>query len=202
MLERHHLVQAAPQAPHVAFEVVRLAAHHLWAHVVWRADDGLCEVEAAGQRTADAKVAQLDAPVLGQEDVCRLQVPVEDALAMHVLKRHQDLGEQLQDLPLQQRRLPRPQQLRQVASLAVLCHDAQVASVEEVVHIAQDQWVVERAQHLHLCLRLNALFFVRLIELDLLQHEQLVGVGCGGHQVCRPVRPHANSLDHLVFIHG
>eukprot|EP00955_Chlamydomonas_euryale_P112255 366119-Chlamydomonas_euryale.AAC.48 len=75
MLERHHLVQAAPQAPHVAFEVVRLAAHHLWAHVVWRADDGLCEVEAAGQRTADAKVAQLDAPVLGQEDVCRLQVP-------------------------------------------------------------------------------------------------------------------------------
>jgi hypothetical protein len=37
-----------------------------------------------GEHLGDAKVADLDEAVLGQEDVGRLQVPVQDVMLVHV----------------------------------------------------------------------------------------------------------------------
>jgi len=85
VLQRRHLVHAAAERPHVRLGVVGLVGEELGTHVVGRADDCGGHVVGALEHSGNAQVAHLDDLVLGQEDVLRLQVSVQDVLLVHVL---------------------------------------------------------------------------------------------------------------------
>ena len=53
----------------------RVHTHNFRADVVRSSQYGLSLLVGVAENLRDAKVAQLDHPLLGQEDVCRLQVP-------------------------------------------------------------------------------------------------------------------------------
>ena len=56
-------------------------------------------------------------------------------------------------------------------------------------------------QHSHLCLGLQPLLLVRLVDLDLLQYVLLAGVALQGHQVGAAVGAHADSLHDTISVH-
>lgn len=108
-----HLVHDAAQRPDVAREGgARLAAAHLGAHVEWRAEDLIgillsiiimiplfgifiiaiiVAIFVTRQEVTRAEIRDLDAALGRDEDVCRLEVAVHDALLMQVLEGEQQL---------------------------------------------------------------------------------------------------------------
>ena len=91
-LPRQHLVEHRTKREDVRSSVGRLSAHLLGRHVASGAENGSriggarerwragVVVRGRGVRAREAEVQDLDPPVAGQEDVLRLQVPVDDAL--------------------------------------------------------------------------------------------------------------------------
>ena len=81
-----------------------------------------------------------------QEDVLRLQVAVQYLLVVHVVQREADLREHVKDGVLAPVALGALEAAVEVARLAVVRHDAQVALVRESVDVAEDERVVEALQ--------------------------------------------------------
>mmetsp|Transcript_46451 Transcript_46451/g.109122 ORF Transcript_46451/g.109122 Transcript_46451/m.109122 type:complete len:200 (+) Transcript_46451:2183-2782(+) len=78
---REHLPHDEPDAVHVDAHPVRVAQHHLRRHVLWGAGDGLGAGED-GEGVEDlreAKVGHLDALVVRDQQVQRLEVAVDEA---------------------------------------------------------------------------------------------------------------------------
>lgn len=66
--------------------VVGFVGEELWTHVVRRPDEGAGHVVLVLQHSCNAKVANFDDVGLGQEDVLRLQVAVENVPLVQVLR--------------------------------------------------------------------------------------------------------------------
>ncbi len=77
-----------------------LSFTHFWADVVGRAEDGLGAPLPGGEHLGDTKVTNLDCSLLGEEDVGRLEVPVEHIAGVHVAECRDHLGEHAQDVTL------------------------------------------------------------------------------------------------------
>lgn len=88
-----HLVQQHSKRPDVRFEGVGLRLDDLWREVVGSAHDGLCFGLGLAQDTGDAEVSQLDHASLGQENVLRLQVTVQNLSIVDVLECQANLRE-------------------------------------------------------------------------------------------------------------
>eukprot|EP00428_Durinskia_dybowskii_P056009 CAMPEP_0170329772 /NCGR_PEP_ID=MMETSP0116_2-20130129/65808_1 /TAXON_ID=400756 /ORGANISM="Durinskia baltica, Strain CSIRO CS-38" /LENGTH=442 /DNA_ID=CAMNT_0010582919 /DNA_START=1 /DNA_END=1332 /DNA_ORIENTATION=- len=90
----HDLVEHHAQSPNIAAGAVSLATDDLRRQVVWRADLRLGALEVAVDDAGHAEVAQLHLLARpGQEDVLRLDVPMQDAVAMDVLQGGRELHE-------------------------------------------------------------------------------------------------------------
>lgn len=90
-LAGEHLDEGDAEGPDVCLAVVRAPLDHLGGHPVGRADERVSP--QIGQHLAgDAKVADLDAALGGDQDVGGLYVAVDDSISVEV-------GEGLQDLP-------------------------------------------------------------------------------------------------------
>ena len=61
------------------FKGVSLIAAELRRHIVWSANDSTSHVERFVECLRDAKVAHFDSVITIQEEILRLQVPVQDA---------------------------------------------------------------------------------------------------------------------------
>eukprot|EP00964_Phaeocystis_antarctica_P060420 scaffold36043_cov58-Phaeocystis_antarctica.AAC.3 len=105
------------------------------------------------QQPRDAQVADLDA-ALAEEEVARLEVAVQDLRAVQVVQPEQRLckvpphvvlGEQHALLPLDE--------LTQVAAVAELHHDVQLALLAKAVVVAHDARVVQPREEPHLVQR-------------------------------------------------
>mmetsp|Transcript_29294 Transcript_29294/g.93736 ORF Transcript_29294/g.93736 Transcript_29294/m.93736 type:complete len:300 (-) Transcript_29294:476-1375(-) len=159
--EHGHLVQDAPQAPHVAFEVVGLALTHLRGEVEGRAQHGVRHVHRRLHQLGHPEVPELhhDLAVLvvvlqgRDEDVGGLDVAVDDLGRMGVLQRKHDLSEDVPHLRLGER-LPRLGHGLDVVCegpiLCKLCEDVEPPVLLEVVDVLHDVDVVEVLQHVHL----------------------------------------------------
>ena len=72
--------------------VVWLLLHKLWRHVEWRPLDGGHHHGVARHGARKAKVAELDDTPGTNENVLRLHVAVDDAVAMQILKAYYQIG--------------------------------------------------------------------------------------------------------------
>ena len=173
-------------AEHVGAHGDRAAREHLRRHVPRRADaDGAFLVDDCAR---DAEVDEHDA-VVGQDQVLRLDVAVQDLLLVHVL---QGVAGLARDLPYLLRRKPRCpallEQLEQVRTLDEL-HDEELAVVLEGVEHAHDTRVVEHPQQLGLGLEAGGHAHI---------HEVLErNVDAGAH-VHRPVDRSHRSVPHPI----
>ncbi len=95
-----HLVEHAPECPHVGAHVHVLALHLLGTHVARGAEDDARRGDRVGRavarrggprRLGEAEVDQLHPSVGRQHDVRRLQVAMDDPLAMCLLEPGDDL---------------------------------------------------------------------------------------------------------------
>lgn len=104
------------------------------------------EGHGAVQHFGDAQVAQHQPPVAQQEDVLRLDVPVQHLVLVHVVDGQRDLHEPVQDLVLlDEGSLACCQPGSEVAAVAKRHHDAQVVlSIgKERVAVCHDIWVLQ-----------------------------------------------------------
>mmetsp|Transcript_23955 Transcript_23955/g.41253 ORF Transcript_23955/g.41253 Transcript_23955/m.41253 type:complete len:363 (+) Transcript_23955:474-1562(+) len=171
----HHLIQKTPERPHVALVVVRLVLAQLRGEVVGRAALRLSNGGGAPEDRRDAEIAHLHhLLVLAQEQVLRLQVAVQDLLAVDVLQGHAHLHEVVQDLLLAHGEDGALEELAQVPRLRVLHHDVQVLAVLEVLDVPHDVRVPHLLQHLDLHPRQVLLGRGRVGQGHLLHHKLLV----------------------------
>ena len=78
-LERAELVHDAAKRPHVTLARVALATANFWAHVERCSNIGAGKV-VCREKLGETKVAQLHCGAIGQEDILRLQISVQDNL--------------------------------------------------------------------------------------------------------------------------
>lgn len=85
MFQSHHFLKDAAQRPHVTLLVVGLLLADLRRQVLGSADCGLRTVLSVLEHSGNAEVAHFDLAFVVQEDVLRLQVPVQDLAVVDVL---------------------------------------------------------------------------------------------------------------------
>ncbi len=101
MLPDQHLVQRDSQGPEVTAPVRRRASQELRSHVRRRPREHAGRSVGAAQRRRrigrdrlthrDSKIEHLDQPRIGDADICRLQIPMNDAGIVDGLERRRDL---------------------------------------------------------------------------------------------------------------
>lgn len=74
-----------------------------------------------------------------EKDVLCFEVSVQNGLGVHILDGNHNLGEYVQKLRLREGRFPSSQQLVEVPCFAVVCNDAEVVLVHEVVDVAEGE---------------------------------------------------------------
>ena len=207
-LERAHLVEQDAEGPDVGLEAVGLGLDDLGRQVVGRADHRLRLRLRLAQHARNTEVAQLYHVVLRQEDVLRLQVPVQYLSIVNVLQRQADLREPVQHVilaPILQLSA-RPLFLLvllldaalQVAAVGVVHNDAQLPLLG-LVHFpeADDVRVLQHFQDLRLPQRLPPLILIHILDINLLDYCVLL-VGLALHEIRRTEGANAQCLDFLV----
>ena len=96
--EGSHFVQENTEGPDVRFKAVALTLDDLRREIVGCADDSLGLGSRVREDTSDTKVTKLDDSFLGDEDVLRLKITVQDFLIVAVLHGQCDLGEPVEEL--------------------------------------------------------------------------------------------------------
>jgi hypothetical protein len=135
-------VEDAPKRPDVRLRVIGAALPDFGRHVVWSAD--LCRREAAGaEDPGDAKVTELDGTVFHQEDVGRLQIPMQDSLLVQIGKRHRNLAEYGQYLRLRELFAVRRELGIEIAGISMFHDNEEVPCVLEALNVSDDVRVVE-----------------------------------------------------------
>jgi len=137
-------VHAAAESPDIRREPVTLLVEHLRGNVVWRpADRSLFLLTEAG---GQAKVANLDSHAGSEEEVAKLQVPVDDVLLVDVGHPVAQLRHVVAHLGLRHRH-PRLLNVHQRLEGAILQHDVDVLRVfkvfEELDNISVSETGVE-----------------------------------------------------------
>mmetsp|Transcript_52163 Transcript_52163/g.122253 ORF Transcript_52163/g.122253 Transcript_52163/m.122253 type:complete len:206 (+) Transcript_52163:231-848(+) len=90
---RQHLDDGDPKAPHVGWEALLLAAYDLWGHP----GEGAVEAGAVGdvggvvEPLGETKVGKLDDAALGDEEVGRLDVAVDNLMSVEVFEAQETL---------------------------------------------------------------------------------------------------------------
>mmetsp|Transcript_58561 Transcript_58561/g.155937 ORF Transcript_58561/g.155937 Transcript_58561/m.155937 type:complete len:253 (-) Transcript_58561:92-850(-) len=143
-----HLVHHTAQGPEVGAKGMHAALlEEFWSHVVWSAaarehcllSQGAIDVV---QTLSVTNIADLEHAVLVAQNVCRLQVRVDDGTRMDVQQARKDIVGKLSHLTLGQQSVLL-QQTHQVTTGAVLVDDPQVVSclvpVDEFHHILMPQ---------------------------------------------------------------
>jgi hypothetical protein len=74
------------QTPDVCFEIVACFLNNLWRHPEWSADKGQTLRLDVGQLGGDSKVGNLDSARAGQEDISSLDISVNLASIVQVIK--------------------------------------------------------------------------------------------------------------------
>ena len=133
-----HLVEHHAHGVNVAGHIGGLAAGLLRAEIMHRAHHRIAAGEGgAVGHAGDAEVRHLDVPVLMDEDILRLDVPVDDAVLMGMLQRREDPDGDLRrhggvDAPLL------PDDLLEGLALDVLHHQVAVVPVHAHVQKVDD----------------------------------------------------------------
>mmetsp|Transcript_12246 Transcript_12246/g.29326 ORF Transcript_12246/g.29326 Transcript_12246/m.29326 type:complete len:215 (-) Transcript_12246:354-998(-) len=86
------LVYYHTKRPEVSFDVVRLFLYEFRCHVEWGALDGVQAVGLVGEGPREPEVTHLDHTVGAHQDVLRLQVAVNDPVAVQIVQRRHQLG--------------------------------------------------------------------------------------------------------------
>ena len=183
----HHLVNDAPQRPHVALVVVRLVLAQLRGQVVRRAHQRLGKVNRVRHHLGDAEVPNLRVAVLVEEYVLSLDVPVQNLEAVYVVQPQRGLQrESPHDILRQRLGLGALHQRVHRPLGRVLHHDAQpVARRDEGFVIPDDVRVIELGEDAAL---VDGLLLVpaRGAHRDLLHHVgplPLLGISPARHRV-------------------
>ena len=133
--------------------VVRRVLAQLRREVVRSADHRRRKLGRGAQQPRHAEVADLDA-ALAEEEVARLEVAVQDLRAVQVVQAQQRLCKVLPDVVLGQQHALLPlDELTQVAAVAELHHDVQLALLAKAVVVAHDARVVQPREEPHLVQR-------------------------------------------------
>mmetsp|Transcript_31688 Transcript_31688/g.94138 ORF Transcript_31688/g.94138 Transcript_31688/m.94138 type:complete len:283 (+) Transcript_31688:436-1284(+) len=200
---RGHLVQDAAHGPDVGTPVVGLPEADLGAQVVGCADLRLCASRRALHDLRDAEVTDLDVVALGEEEVARLEVAMDDVHVVDVLQREDCLSEPAEHQILREVRAVLPVLLDpggEVPTFAVVHGDAEPAVFVEALAVPDDVRVLQRGQHLALLQRVVPLLPGCPAEVDHLDDGLailllLVGVL---HEDRRAEGPLADLLDLLI----
>jgi len=166
---RHHLVENRAKRVEVGTGVQHPAQGLLGRHVGQGPDEHARLAETgAVEQDGEAEVAQLRDAIFGEPDVPRLQIAVDDPVAMSVLEGLAELIGDLQDLPQGKAVLLRPsEQLCQIAPGHVLGHDVGLAAffagVEDGDYV---RMVAEPRHRLDLALHAGEPTFVQPLGLD------------------------------------
>ena len=140
-------VHAAAKSPDVRWEPMALLVQHLWRNVIWRpADRSLLLLTKSGCQT---KVTNLDSHAGGEEEVAKLQVPVDDVLLVDVGHPVAQLSHVVAHLRLGDGH-PRLLDVHQRLEGAVLQHDVNVLRVFKVFEELDDISVREAGVELNL----------------------------------------------------
>ena len=75
------LIQQNPQGPHVDFMIVRLVVDHLGSHVLQRAAESVALLIGILFNTP-AEIANFDRLVLTDQQIFRLEVPMDEPIMM------------------------------------------------------------------------------------------------------------------------
>mmetsp|Transcript_101924 Transcript_101924/g.318560 ORF Transcript_101924/g.318560 Transcript_101924/m.318560 type:complete len:367 (+) Transcript_101924:442-1542(+) len=148
-----HLVENATHRPDVGTPSIGLTLADLGAQVVRSADLRLGAGRGALQDLGDAKVAHLDVAALGQEEVSRLQIPMQDVHVVDVLQRQDGLSEPTHDLRLWEGLVGLPHLLDavgEVPPLTVVHDDAQPAILVETLAVPHNVGMLQGGQDLAL----------------------------------------------------
>ena len=97
VFERAELVQNATQGPNIRLVGVRFILAHLGGHVVRCSLDRHGMVLGALQHLRDTKVTQLHRIALGQENVLRLNIPMQNLTTVNVIEGKAQLDEPVHD---------------------------------------------------------------------------------------------------------
>ena len=100
--ERHR-VQRAAQRPNVHFVAVATtvrSCEDFWSNVVGSATERLLSLVGLTELRGETQVANLDFQVVIEEDICKLQIAVDDAAAVEILDGVDDLEKEVLDLRL------------------------------------------------------------------------------------------------------
>jgi hypothetical protein len=145
------LVQQDAERPHVDLLVLVVAADHLGRHVLVRAAKrdpvvrlGPGSARELGELAAPAEVGHLGHEVRVEQDVLRLEVAVQEALAVDVLQRQGHLGHDLARVALRKPLVPL-QKLVQVPVRSVLQQHVQLlVRLDQVVELYYVRMVQQR----------------------------------------------------------
>jgi len=133
--------------------VVRRVFAQLRREVVGSAHHCRRKLGRGAQQPRHAQVADLDA-ALAEEEVARLEVAVQDLRAVQVVQAQQRLCKVPPDVVLGQQHALLPlDELTQVAAVAELHHDVQLALLAKAVVVAHDARVVQPREEPHLVQR-------------------------------------------------
>ena len=140
------LIQDATQSPDIRLVGVRFILAHFWRHVVWCTLHRHCMVLRALKHLRNTEIAQLNRIALGQENVLRFNIPMQNLTTVDVIKGKAQLHEPVHDFSFRKLFVFRflfPHVKRQVAMLAVLHNNYQNTFFDERVLVGHDVWVIE-----------------------------------------------------------
>lgn len=94
---RHHLVEHHPDAPNIHFLGVRGPSEHLWCLVDWCSSNSHHCLYPLSPPASHVEIQQFEGLVFADDEVVRLDVPMDDALAVEVVDCGQDLASVVSD---------------------------------------------------------------------------------------------------------
>ena len=87
------VVEDAAQGPHVRLVVVGVPPQHLHRHVQRGAAVGGGQVTRPLQVLRKTEISDFDVPIFGQENICRLQISMDDFVPLKIFQRRAQLLE-------------------------------------------------------------------------------------------------------------
>lgn len=148
-----HFIEDTAEHPGITLEIVRLAHADLWWEVEGCAEACIRQLNRVLKLLRDAKVTDFNHVVFCDEDVLRLQIPMQHLVLVDVEKAEAELDEPVEDLTLWEALLVQLCLLDtflKVTPLAVIHHDAHVVAIDERVKVPYHVQMIQILQHLDL----------------------------------------------------
>lgn len=165
-----HFIQDAAETPDVRAVVVGLVLPHFGAGVVWRARLG--SKHTAFRHFGHVQIAEFNDPLLGQEQVRTLDIPVANFQIVKGFQPSDDLNQVVPDflfIEFLTCLLLLRDQLEHVPTVGVLHHDAEAVRrvLEEGLLVADHIGVVDAREDAHLIQGVLLFFAAQFLHFDL-----------------------------------